>query len=1203
MSAQSKRKAASKAGSSKATVKKSGRKSPTPKTTGKAAKKPAVKKTVKKSVKKTAKNSVENSVKKKTVKKSVRKTTAKTTDKTTGKATDTITDKTADKITNKKSVTQKVAHKSSVQNSPTKTEAKTGQNAPRLWLVDGSGYIFRAFYAIPTRMTRDKMPVNAVFGFTNMLLRLRQSIASQDCITVVFDAGSHSFRNDIYPEYKANRDETPPDLVPQFAATREAATALGFPVVERADVEADDVIATYARIAEAQKMEAVIVSSDKDLMQLVRPGVSMWDPMKEKNLGEAEVLEKFGVPPRLVADVQALAGDTSDNVPGVPGIGVKTAALLIHQFGDLESVLTRAEEITQPKRRQALVDYAEQARLCLRLVRLADDLDLPLTLDELHAQRRDPALLRSFLEKYEFRSILARLERDGTLEPTTSPTGTKSPTGATTGAGSVPNPSDGAPVAPDGASEATGGTTGGIWGKGATGGHTGGYSLIQDEATLAAWLATACADGLLCLDTETTDLNPERAELVGVSLALLDGRAGYVPIAHRKPVDALQTDALDTGASTEASTEAGADSATEANQAQEQAGENATGESVKQAGKKITKKTLKKTLKNTVKKTAQKAAQKSAQQTGLFQTQDTEEDIEEDTETKTDTEATEGIEDSVSKEDSASKKEDNHLLPNQLSLAQVRALLAPVLGDSSVLKIGHNIKYDLRVLRHHGMEVIGLDDTMLLSYVLDAGTGSHAMDALAKRHLDRTAISYSEVTKPASGRKQLRFDEVALDKACEYASEDADITLELWRKLRPRVQAENRMQVYETLERPLVPVLQTMEAAGILLDADTLRELSEDFQIRATELEAECHKLAGREFALGSPKQLGAVLFDELDLPYGGRKGKSGAKSTDHMVLEDLAAQGFDIADKVLAWRSLTKLRSTYTEALLDSMEPTGRVHTHFGQTGASTGRLSSSNPNLQNIPIRTADGRRIREAFVAAPGHLLLSVDYSQIELRLAAEITDEPALKRAFAEGADIHAATAAEMFHLPLDKVTPDRRREAKAINFGIIYGISPFGLARGLKIPQEEARAFMDTYFARYPQIAAWMEATRQQVRKTGQVETLFGRVIHLPSARSSNHQQRAFAERAAINAPIQGTAADIIKRAMIRLPDALQEARLRAKLLLQVHDELVLEVPEDELEKTASLVAQIMEQAPLPACPLSVPLVADTNAAETWGKAH
>ena len=1004
--------------------------------------------------------------------------------------------KTLKKINKKTSAKKKSVKKSAKKVATKKTSAqktKTQKDQPRLWLVDGSGYIFRAFYAIPTRMTRDKTPVNAVFGFTNMLLSLRQSVAPQDCITVVFDAGSHSFRNEIYADYKANRDETPPDLIPQFAPTREAARALGLPVVEQPEVEADDLIASYARLAEAQKMEAVIVSSDKDLMQLVRPGVSLWDPMKEKTLGEAEVFDKFGVAPNRVADVQALAGDASDNVPGVPGIGVKTAALLINQYGDLESVLAQAGEIQQPKRREALITFADQARLCLRLVRLAEDVALPLTLDQLHGESRDPDLLRRFLEKYEFRSILARLERTGELDPATT------------------NPAESL----KGSAKKSGETT------------PEGYALIQDEATLAAWLTQARGDGLLCLDTETTDLNPERARLVGVALGLLDGRAGYIPIAHRTPAG--------------------------------------TGEQEQEKNP-----------------TGKKSQKKSTTQTGLFQAE------------------------KPTKEKKAEEREEsqeNALLPNQLTLEKVRTLLSPVLTDPSVLKIGHNLKYDLRILQAHGMELVGLDDTLLLSYVLDAGTGSHALDALSKRHLDKTPIAYAQVTKPASGRKQLRFDEVALDKACAYAAEDADMTLQLWQRLRPRLASEKRTRVYETLERPLVPVLAEMEANGILLDADTLRTLSEDFHTRAHALEAECHQLAGRAFALGSPKQLGVVLFDELDLPHGGRTGKSGVKSTDHAVLEDLAAQGFAIAEKVLAWRSLTKLRSTYTEALLDSMEPSGRVHTHFGQTGAATGRLSSSNPNLQNIPIRTADGRRIREAFVAGAGQVLLSVDYSQIELRLAAEITDEPALKRAFAEGADIHAATAAEMFHLDLDKVSKERRHEAKAINFGIIYGISPFGLARGLKISQEEARTFMDTYFARYPQIANWMEATRKEVRQTGQVETLFGRVIHLPAIRSNNHQQRAFAERAAINAPIQGTAADIIKRAMIRLPMALRKAGLSAKLLLQVHDELVLEVPEGELNATSAVVTEIMETAPLPACPLSTPLIAEAKSARTWGQAH
>ena len=1041
----------------------------------------------------------------------------------TGKTTQKKTHQKAKKSTTKKGVAKKSASKKGAKKASTKETNKPSRkdDSPRLWLVDGSGYIFRAFYAIPTRLTRGKMPVNAVYGFTTMLLQLREQVGAEDCITVVFDAGSKSFRNDIYADYKANRSETPPELVPQFAPTHEAAAALGFPVVKQEGVEADDIIATYARLAEGVGMGVVIVSSDKDLMQLVRPGVEMWDPMKGRTLDESAVVEKFGVLPKRVADVQALAGDSSDNVPGVPGIGVKTAALLVNEYGDLESVLARAQEIGQPKRRQMLLDYAEQARLCLRLVRLVEDVEVPLSLAEMHARKREDAVLRAFLEKYEFRSILARLEREGALSAADGQTG-----GASEGAEGEKaegKKTQSKEIGSEGSEKA-----GGVEKEGA------GYQLLDSASQVRAWLETARADGILFVDTETTDLNPECAELVGISLSLLDGRAGYVPIGHKVAID-LKT---------------------------------STEKPQKNSEKKLEKK-----------KTDKKQAKgKPEAQVDLFA----------------------GTETGVNPQ---GQEPPQKLCAGQLSLEEVRALFAPVLADSAVLKVGHNIKYDMRVLALQGMEVAGVEDTMLLSHALEAGMGGQSMDALALRHLDRVAISYKEVTKAPSGRKALRFDEVALDKACEYAAEDAEITRALWQRLRPRLLAEGRTSIYEVMERPLIGILAEMESCGILIDGDKLRELSADFATRADALEAECHALAGREFTIGSPKQLGEVLFDELDLPHGGRKGKSGAKSTDHSVLEDLALQGFEIADKVLAWRSLTKLRSTYTEALLESMRPSGRVHTHFNQAGASTGRLSSSNPNLQNIPIRTADGRQIREAFCAADGHLLLSVDYSQIELRLAAEITDEPALKRAFAEGADIHTATAAEMFHLPADKVPDDKRREAKAINFGIIYGISPFGLARGLRIPQEEARKFMETYFARYPRIAEWMEATRKQVKTDGQVETLFGRVIHAPAIHSKNHQQRAFAERAAINAPIQGTAADIIKRAMIRLPAALESAGLKARLLLQVHDELILETPEDEVEKTSALVRAVMEEAPLPARPLSVPLVADAKAAPTWGQAH
>lgn len=953
---------------------------------------------------------------------------------------------------------------------------KQGEDPPRLWLVDGSGYIFRAFYAIPTRLTSKKMPVNAVFGFVSMLLKLETSLGPKDSLAVVFDAGRDSFRNKIYPAYKANRNETPPELVPQFALTRDATRALGFAAVELEGFEADDLIASYARLAEAESLEVMVVSSDKDLMQLVRAGVRMWDPMKEREIGAAEVEEKFGVEPGRVVEVQALAGDSTDNVPGVPGIGIKTAAQLIHEYGDLETLLARAGEIRQPKRRESLENNREQARLSLRLVRLAEDVPPPVPLAQLQrsANTRSTRALRAFLEAHEFRSLIARLERDGRLPPA----------GAEDGA--------------QGATEAER------------------YELLCTEEAITAWATQARADGRLGVDTETTSLEPERATLVGISLALEDGRAGYIPIAHRAPAPpGAPPRHRGGGAAHTESADAGTDS--------------------------------------------------------LFA----------------------HPEDALLAEPPA----------NQVPLEAVRRLLGDLLADESVLKIGQNLKYDLRILERHGMTLAGFDDTMLLSYVLEAGIAGHGLDALASRHLDRKMITYAEATRAETGRTALRFDEVSLERARDYASEDADAAFALWRTLRPQVLAAGRTSVYETLERPLVPILAKMEATGVRIDAERLRALSEDFGAQAKALEAECHALAGRTFSLGSPKQLAELLFDELGLS-SPKRGKSGARSTDHDVLERLAAEGHALPEKVLAWRTLAKLRSTYTEALLESINPqTGRVHTHFSQIGAATGRLSSSSPSLQNIPIRTSDGRQIREAFIADEGFVLLSVDYSQIELRLAAEIAGEPALLQAFREGRDIHTATAAEMFHLEVDAVIPERRREAKAINFGILYGISPFGLARNLKIPQDEARRFINTYFERYPALRTWMDSMRARVRADGFVETRFGRRIHLPAIADQNPARRSFAERAAINAPIQGTAADIMRRAMIRLAPALARENLGARLLLQVHDELVLEVPEAECAPTEAVVRRCMEEAPLPRMQLETPLAATAGVGRNWAEAH
>jgi DNA polymerase-1 len=913
-----------------------------------------------------------------------------------------------------------------------------------IYLVDGSGYIFRAYFAMPPSSTSDGTPTNAAFGFTNMLIKLlRESEA--DALAVIFDAGGRSFRNDIYPEYKAHRPEPPEDLVPQFALVREATRAFNLPCIELEGYEADDLIATYARQARAAGAEVTVVSSDKDLMQLVGAGVTMLDPMKNREIGPDEVVEKFGVPPEKVAQVQALAGDSVDNVPGVPGIGIKTAAQLIADYGDLESLLARAGEIKQPKRREKLIENAEAARTSLALVTLRDDAPMPEPLADFGLREPEPAELRRFLEKYEFRSVLARLaEKLGDLVPDERETASP-------------------------------------------GGPGSGYALVQDEAELADWLARAGAAGWLAVDTETTSLDVDQAELVGVSLALGPGEACYIPLAHVAP------------------------------------------------------------------------------------------------------QASEGLALEVAE------------TPRQIDRDRALALLKPLLEDDAVLKIGQNLKYDMRVLARYGVAVAPFDDTMLLSYVLEGGLHGHGMDELSQLHLGHVPIPYKEVA--GSGKSQVTFDRVPLDKALDYAAEDADVTYRLWQVLKPRLVSGRLSRVYETLERPLVPVLAEMEATGIKVDRDALRRLSNDFARRIDALEGEIHGLAGRPFTIGSPKQLGEILFDEMGLD-GGRKGKSGAYATGADILQALAAQGHDLPARVLDWRQLSKLKSTYTDALQAQIDPTtGRVHTSFSQAVASTGRLSSSDPNLQNIPVRSEEGRKIREAFVAEAGMTLLSVDYSQIELRLTAHIAEVPALREAFAAGHDIHAMTASQVFDVPLAEMDPMTRRKAKAINFGIIYGISPFGLAQNLGIEQAEARAYIAAYFERYPGIRAYMEQMKETAKRDGYVTTLFGRRVHVPALREKNPARRGFGERAAINAPIQGTAADVIKRAMIRVPPALAAAKLSARMLLQVHDELLFEVPESELAETTAVVKQVMESACAPVVELTVPLVADTGTGQTWGQAH
>jgi DNA polymerase-1 len=927
-----------------------------------------------------------------------------------------------------------------------------------VYLIDGSGYIFRAFHALPPMTRPDGTPVNAVYGFTSMLLKLVED-SDAEFIAVIFDAGRRSFRNDLYAQYKAQRPPPPPELVPQFALIRDATRACNVPAIELAGFEADDLLATYARQAAALGHKVTIVSSDKDLMQLVGGSIELFDPIKNRRIGESEVREKFGVGPDKVVDVQALAGDSSDNVPGVPGVGVKTAAELINTYGDLDSLLARAGEIKQPKRREALLANADLARLSRDLVRLRDDVPLPAALDTFARRAPDPGHLLPFLRENQFRSILARME----------PRLAK-------GTPAEARPVDARPARPA-AGDAPAIT--------AVAGDRSGYVLVQDLPSLDAWIAEARAAGYVAFDTETTSLDTMLAELVGFSLAVRPGAACYVPLAHK---------------------------------------------------------------------------------TG-----------------------------------SGDLLDDSGPPPRQIPKAEALARLKPLLEDAGVLKIGQNVKYDMEIMARLGIGLVGYDDTMLISYVLEGGAHGHGMDELADLHLGHKTIAFGEVA--GSGKGQVTFDRVALDKARDYAAEDADVTLKLHAALKPRLIAERLLTVYETIERPLVPVVAQMEMAGIKVDATELKRLSADFGRRLGELEGEIHKLAKHEFNIGSPKQLGEVLFDSLGLA-GGKKGKTGAYATGADVLEELAAQGHELPARVLDWRQLSKLKSTYADALVQQINAeTGRVHTSFALAATSTGRLSSTDPNLQNIPVRTEEGRKIRRAFIAEKGHKLLSVDYSQIELRLAAHMADVGALKQAFKEGADIHAMTASQVFGVPVEGMDPMVRRKAKAINFGIIYGISAFGLSQQLSIPQGEAKAYIDAYFAKYPGIRDYMDRTKEQARAQGYVTTIFGRRCHVPGINDKNPARRSFMERAAINAPIQGSAADIIKRAMIRIDPALAKARLAARMLLQVHDELLFEVPAAEVEATSALVKKIMEGAAGPALELSVPLVADVGVADNWAEAH
>jgi DNA polymerase-1 len=961
------------------------------------------------------------------------------------------------------------------QNDAAGLPAASNGDGSGLYLVDGSGFIFRAFHALPMLTRPDGTPVNAVLGFSNMLLKLLAD-ARAEAVAVVFDSKRLNFRNEFYPDYKAHRPEPPEELKPQFALIREATEAFCLPCLELEGYEADDLIATYARLAQEAGRQVTIVSSDKDLMQLVRPGVGMFDPMKNKTIGPDEVFEKFGVPPEKVVDVQALAGDSVDNVPGVPGIGVKTAAQLITEYGDLEALLANAEKIKQPARRQKLIEFADQARVSRRLVLLDENVPPPRPLDELRVREPDHQRLIDFLRAQGFRSIVSRVEmemlKDGRIADGAGTPAASSATIATPAAKSpTPTPTTGAEE--DRPARKTVLNVPEVR-----------YELVQDADALRRWVERARETGVLAVDTETDSLTPATATLVGVSLSTEPGIACYIPLAH--------------GASTAAAGQLDFDAPPP---------------------------------------------------------------------------------------------------PVQIPTAEAMAILKDVLEDPSVLKIGHNFKFDHQLFARNGIAVSPVDDSMLISYVLDGGAHGHGMDELAEMHLAYTPIPFKEVC--GTGKNQITFDRVPLDKALAYAAEDADITLRLWTLLKPRLVDDRMVTVYETLDRPLVPVVADMERAGVRIDKKALSDLSQSLSVRLAEIEKDVHALAGQSFNIGSPKQLGEILFDTLKLGTG-KKGKTGAYSTDSSVLEELAEQGHTIAQRVLDWRQLAKLKSTYTDALQEKISPvTGRVHTAFALAATNTGRLSSTDPNLQNIPVRTEEGKKIRRAFVASPGHKLLSVDYSQIELRLVAEMANIQALKDAFRDGLDIHAATAAQVFGIPLEQMTPDIRRKAKAINFGIIYGISGFGLGRQLGIAPGEANSFIKTYLERFHELKVWMESIKAFARQHGYVVTLFGRRCYMPGIQDKNAARRAFAERQAINAPIQGTAADIMKRAMNRMPAALAAAGSNARMLLQVHDELLFEVPEAEAEDAARIVRGVMEGA----AHLGVPLVAEAGTGDNWEEAH
>ncbi|MFZ5737188.1 MAG: DNA polymerase I [Pseudomonadota bacterium] len=1004
--------------------------------------------------------------------------------------------------------------------SPAPAGIRPPGKGDHVFLVDGSSYIFRAYHALPPLNRKsDGLQVNAVLGFCNMLWKLLRDMPPDNRPThlaIIFDKSEVTFRNELYPDYKAHRPPAPEDLIPQFALIREAVRAFDLPCLEQSGFEADDLIATYVREACEAGATATIVSSDKDLMQLVTDCVVMYDTMKDRRIGVPEVIEKFGVPPDKVVEVQALAGDSVDNVPGVPGIGIKTAAQLINEYGDLDTLLARAAEIKQPKRREALIENAEKARISRKLVLLDDHVKLEVPLAELAVHEPDARKLVAFLKAMEFTTLTRRVadyaqidpsdvEAETALKSAVPPLAKSAPPSGDLFAGQEPSPQP-SPASGRGDAPASGPLNAGRGRDGKPGVVLSPETLVAARAEAArkvpvdrtayktlrsldelhGFIARIHDTGVVALEAVATSIDPMQAELIGLALALGPNDACYIPLAHKQAGD---------------------------------------GDGLFAAG----------------------------------------------------------------------------LAPDQLGTRDALDALKPILESAGVAKVGFAIKFAAVLLAQHGLTLRNIDDPQLMSYALDAGRGSHGLDALSESNLGHTLHTLTELT--GTGKNKIGFDQVGIDRATAYAAERADVALRLARVLKPRLVAGGMTAVYETLERPLVGVLARMERRGISIDRQVLSRLSADFAQTAARIEAEIKELAGEDINIGSPKQLGDILFGKMGLP-GGSKTKTGAWSTSAQVLDELAEQGHEFPKKILEWRQVSKLRSTYTDALPTYVHPqTHRVHTTYALAATTTGRLSSNEPNLQNIPVRTEDGRKIRRAFVATPGHKLVSADYSQIELRLLSEVADVPALRKAFQDGIDIHAMTASEMFGVPVEGMPPEIRRRAKAINFGIIYGISAFGLANQLGIPREEAGAYIKRYFERFPGIRAYMDETRDFCRAHGYVTTLFGRKCHYPDIKASNPSIRAFNERAAINARLQGSAADIIRRAMVRMEDALAEKQLSAQMLLQVHDELIFEVPEDEVAATLPVVQHVMQDAPFPAVILNVPLQVDARAADNWDEAH